>query len=359
LSLRVFVLVGQPLTRQAVEEALAPISAQLHVYHDPIAAVPAMQDAAWDAVVIETVFLDGESINQLLLMMSRRNLPLVSIGDRAKAESHLFNYPAARDHVTLLGTVTRGDCQPLMLRLASLLKRLVQSNKPADAYSDFVDPATLAPEKTGEPARISAGETEVELLVIGVSAGGPDVLAEIFRHLHPLRVPMLIAQHMPADHTASFAAHLAREFKIPVVECGDGPIPPVGSVGLLKGGRDFALKRFQDCLTLRPIEASDSNAHPNIDTLLRSAAKAGIKALPIILTGMGRDGASGSKLLEDQGMPVWVQTPASCTVAGMPLATLEEVSNCAVLAPDAIARRLNNLYGFAETKYSAKEQGRL
>ena len=74
---------------------------------------------------------------------------------------------------------------------------------------------------------------------------------------------------------------------------------------------------------------------------------------------MGRDGASGSKLLEDQGMPVWVQTPASCTVAGMPLATLEEVSKCAVLAPDAIARRLNNLYGFAETKYSVKEQGRL
>ena len=83
MSLRVFVLVGQPLTRQAVEEALAPISAQLHIYHDPIAAVPVMQDAAWDAVVIETVFLDGESINQLLLMMSRRNLPLVTIGDRA------------------------------------------------------------------------------------------------------------------------------------------------------------------------------------------------------------------------------------------------------------------------------------
>jgi chemotaxis response regulator CheB len=277
----------------------------------------------------------------------------------AKAESHLCSYPTARDHVTLPGTVTRGDCQPLMLRLASLLKRLLQSNKPADAYSDCVDPATLAPEKTGEPARISAGETEVELLVIGVSTGGPDVLAEIFRHLQLLRVPMLIALHMPADHTASFAAHLAREFKIPVVECGDGPIPPVGSVGLLKGGRDFVVKRFQDCLTLRSIEASGSNAHPNIDTLLRSAAKAGIKALPIILTGMGRDGASGSKLLEDQGMPVWVQTPASCTVAGMPLATLEEVSHCAVLAPDAIARRLNNLYGFAETKYSVREQSRL
>src|SRR5262249_39057225 len=102
-----------------------------------------MQDAAWDAVVIETVFLDGESINQLLLMMSRRNLPLVSVGDRAKAESHLCNYPAARDHVTLLGTATRGDCQPLMLRLASLLKRLVQSNKPADTYSIAVTPQHL------------------------------------------------------------------------------------------------------------------------------------------------------------------------------------------------------------------------
>src|SRR5262245_12576396 len=106
-----------------------------------------------NSMMCRRLFLDGESINQLLLMMSRRNLPLVSIGDRAKAESHLCNYPAARDHVTLLGTVTRGDCQPIMLRLASLLKRLVQSNKPADAYSDCVDPATLAPEKTGEPGR--------------------------------------------------------------------------------------------------------------------------------------------------------------------------------------------------------------
>ena len=257
MSLRVFILVGQPLIRQAVEEALAPMSAQLHIYRDPIAAIPAMQDAAWDAVVIETVLLDGERIDQLLLMMSRRNLPLVSIGDRAKAESHLCNYPAARDHVTLLGTATRSDCQPLMLRLASLVKRLVQANQSVDAYSDFVGPAKLAPGRVGEPVRISASEPEVELLVIGVSTGGPDVLAEIFRHLHRLRVPMLIAQHMPAEATASFAAHLAREFNIPVVECGDGPIPPVGSVGLLKGGRDFELKRVHDCLILRPIEAAN------------------------------------------------------------------------------------------------------
>jgi chemotaxis response regulator CheB len=345
MSLRVLALVGRPLTRQAVEEALAPISAQLRFYHDSMAVAPAMRDAVFDAVVIETAFLENENIDQLLLMMSRRNLPLISIGDRSKAESCLCNYPVTRDHVTLLGNVTLDDCQPLMLRLAPLLKRLVRSTRPADANSNFVGTATVARERTIEPRPTSADATDVELLVIGVSTGGPDVLAEIFRDLRPVRVPMLIAQHMPADHTASFAAHLSREFKIPVVECGDGPIPPVGSVGLLKGGRDFVLKRFQGRLTLQPFRASGFNAQPNIDTLLKSAAEGGIRALPIILTGMGRDGASGSKLLEDQGMPVWVQTPSSCTVAGMPLATLEEVSKCAVFTPDAIAHRLNALYG--------------
>lgn len=161
----------------------------------------------------------------------------------------------------------------------------------------------------------------VQIVVIGVSTGGPDALARVLPSLPAqFPVPLLIAQHMPAIFTAMLAARLAAKSAVPVRECSSGePLQP-GCAILAPGDFHMILHQSDGISRLVTHQGPRENfCRPSVDVLFRSvAAVYGGRTLAVILTGMGQDGLKGCEMLRMRGARIYVQDEASSVVWGMP-----------------------------------------
>jgi two-component system chemotaxis response regulator CheB len=188
-----------------------------------------------------------------------------------------------------------------------------------------------------------------ELVVIGVSTGGPPLLVKMLKDLHKPTIPTLIAQHMPAGETSGFALRLSEECAHPVIEVGQGPLPQVGVIGLVQSGKDFQITvPAPGKLRLKEAQVPGNPFHPSIDHLLETAAACGIPTHTVILTGMGQDGAAGALALSKQGFPVIAQRPETCAVAGMPNAAIQNGAARFVQSPEQIVESINRWYSAAK-----------
>jgi two-component system chemotaxis response regulator CheB len=161
----------------------------------------------------------------------------------------------------------------------------------------------------------------VQGVVIAVSTGGPTALAEVLPTCgRGAPVPILIVQHMPAFFTTQLAERLTKLCGFPVREATDGmPIAP-GDVVLAPGGRHLELAGDATAQRVRLSDAPPENScRPSADVLFRSAARIwGGGTLGVVLTGMGRDGRDGSRVIVEAGGGVIAQDEFSSVVWGMP-----------------------------------------
>lgn len=206
---------------------------------------------------------------------------------------------------------------------------------------------TPAVEPAMAPRSVARGHRP-DLIVVGVSTGGPVALAELLGTLGPLPCPLVVAQHMPASFTAGFAASLARSLGRPVVEGGDGAVLDPGTVTILRGGGDWIVRRLPSGrFSLHAADHAGTIYHPSADRLFRSAAEAAESPVAVVLTGMGEDGSAGGAAFAERRLSVLVQDPATCAVDGMPKAAIRAGVATEVLPVAAIARKLNALFSLA------------
>jgi two-component system chemotaxis response regulator CheB len=161
----------------------------------------------------------------------------------------------------------------------------------------------------------------VGLVVIGVSTGGPNALAEVIGALPgPLAVPVVIVQHMPPVFTRLLSERLDVTCKVPVVEAQDGMELLAGRVHIAQGGSHLVLRRQAASVRLALDDGPpEQSCRPAVDVLFRSAAKMyGDGVLAVVLTGMGRDGLNGSEAVVAAGGTVLAQDEATSVVWGMP-----------------------------------------
>jgi two-component system chemotaxis response regulator CheB len=190
-------------------------------------------------------------------------------------------------------------------------------------------------------ARAELYDAPLDLVVLGVSTGGPPLLLELLARLTVPAIPMLIVQHMPESETAGFAARLSESSGLLVREVAGGPLPPIGGIGVVRGGSDFRVVRRAGDLHLRGATIAGNPFHPNVDEILTSAVAAGVAVGAAILTGMGQDGAAGALAMARKGLPVIAQRPDTCAVAGMPQAVIDGGAARWVQSPEGIASTLN------------------
>src|SRR5262249_55426194 len=164
------------------------------------------------------------------------------------------------------------------------------------------------------PARPAA------IMLVGPSTGGRGARATLLSRLGPPLVPVVVAQHMPADQTEAFARHLAAETGLSVGECASGLLPAT-QVSVLHGGSDYRIRRaFGAGFWLSSVMVEGNAFHPCADMLFTSAAEARVRSAAVVLSGMGEDGARGAAAIAAQGGGVLVQKFDSCVVPGMPSA---------------------------------------
>lgn len=161
------------------------------------------------------------------------------------------------------------------------------------------------------------------VLVIGASTGGPQTLKEVVTALPAdFGLPVVIVQHMPPGFTRSLAQRFDSLGPLPCAEAEPGmPLLP-GRILLAPGGHHLTFdSHWRSVLSDAPPE---HGVRPAVNVTLESvAALPRSNPLAVILTGMGRDGARGARLVRRAGGTVLAQDEATSIVYGMPRAVVE------------------------------------
>ncbi len=201
--------------------------------------------------------------------------------------------------------------------------------------------AVSSPRRTPRsPARpLPAG---LRLIVIASSTGGPATLVRVLPRLGLDSTALVVVQHMPAGFTAALAAQLAESARYSVREAVSGDRLEAGVALVAPGGVHLLVERSG------AIALSDSapvhGVRPAADVTLKSVASAfGPRAIGVVLTGMGRDGALGLAAIKAAGGRTLAQDRASSTVYGMPRAAVELGVVDQVVPLDRIAFALSEL----------------
>jgi len=183
----------------------------------------------------------------------------------------------------------------------------------------------------------------VQLVVVGVSTGGPDALARILPMLPAdLGVPVVMVQHMPPIFTTMFAKRLNGISAIPVSEVTEQTELAAGRIYLAAGGRHLRVTATPAGRMLVPDDGPPENScRPAVDVLFRSAAATvGANLLAVVLTGMGQDGLIGAEHVTRAGGSVLAQDEQSSVVWGMPGFVARAGLARAVLPLDAIPQAI-------------------
>ncbi len=158
------------------------------------------------------------------------------------------------------------------------------------------------------------------LVAIGASAGGPAALAKLLHALPTnFSAAVVLVQHVDAAFAAGMATWLATQSTLPVRLAQDGERPQPGIV-LLAGTADHLVLDAQRTLRYCA-EPRDALYRPSIDVFFDSVARQWHgRAVGVLLTGMGRDGAAGLKCMRERGFRTVAQDEATSAVYGMPKA---------------------------------------
>ena len=207
-------------------------------------------------------------------------------------------------------------------------------------------PRVFAPIQASKPKVLQMSTwppTGPRVLIIGVSTGGPAALSRLIPALPATtRFSTVIVQHMPASFTAQLADRLNGLSAVSVREARDGDVPAAGTVFVAPGDRHLEVS---DGGVLRLTDGAPVNGcRPAADVTMASAARVfGRRAIGLVMTGMGRDGAAGLSAIKQAEGITLAQDKDSCVIFGMPKAAIDAGVVDEVLALDAIAARLTSL----------------
>ena len=264
--------------------------------------------------------------------MARRPIPIIIISIAAEAGEQVL---AALD----AGAIDFVQ-KPTALateRLMEMSDELIEKVKAA-ARSKAFSVASNTDESAAAPAPTT--HDDVDLVVVGVSTGGPQGLKRVVPLLPAdFRVPVAIVMHMPIGYTAMYAQKLDELSALHVVEAQEGDDVKPGLVLLAPAGRHLSFRRegarVVTHLDVRPL---DTPHRPAVDVLFQSAADVfGSRVLGVVMTGMGSDGREGAAWIKARGGCILTEAERTCIVYGMPRAVVEAGLSDAAVPLDRLA----------------------
>ncbi len=160
-----------------------------------------------------------------------------------------------------------------------------------------------------------------QFVAIGVSTGGPFSLQKLIPKLPAsFPIPIAIVQHMPPHFTRSMAERLNQLSALTVREAEEAMELTPGLVLIAPGGKHLHFrKRGAKVVAHISGQPADTLFKPSVDVMFRSAHDVfGGDILAVVMTGMGKDGLEGARLIKQSGGRVIAQDEQSCVVYGMP-----------------------------------------
>ena len=260
--------------------------------------------------------LDGLSTLRYIMNDHPRPVIIVSASSEKGAETTLSALSAgAFDYVPK-------SLNPMSLDIMHIQPDLIEKIRAA-AQSRAISLHCRKPPNRVESGVRRRSSVSPQIVVIGVSTGGPKALEQILpRFSRDFPVPILIVQHMPVGFTAPFAERLNNLCSIEVRQPGQGEVVQPGTVYIAPAGLHMRISRRASDSKLElwlDSQPGDSQHIPSIDILMNSVAQVfHNRVVGVIMTGMGSDGAQGISAIFRSGGLTIGQDEASCAVFGMP-----------------------------------------
>ena len=301
-----------------------------------------LQDARPDVVTLDLEMPRLDGITTLKRIVDKFQLPVILVSAHtSKGAAATFEGLAAGavDFVTKPDRVFSTPVASLAEDLVTKIRVAAQSRvTPRPKLSELGRPPVAVPRAPGGTAR--------EVVGIAVSTGGPNTLSHLFSRIRADFEPaILVVQHMPEGFTAQFAERLQKLAAIGVREAADGDVLRSRTALIAPGGRHMTLTKENRKLVVRLTRDDPVRGHrPSADVLFQSMAEvAGKRAVAVVLTGMGEDGADGTAAVQRAGGHTLAQDEASSIVFGMPKAAIQRGAVDRILPLSSMASYLNSL----------------
>ena len=277
---------------------------------DPFEARDKIIEYKPDVMTLDVELPRMNGIEFLQKLMPQYPLPVVVISSLSEKVFDAMNAGAV-DFVAKPANATKEQLQTFMKNELAVKIKVASIAK----VGNWKKPVIQA---SGEHLN---GERKDLIVAIGASTGGTEAISTVLKEFDYDIPGVVIVQHMPAKFTEMYADRLNEKCRVQVKEAKNGdPVLP-GQVLIAPGGdAHMSVVKKGDGYYVVIKEAEKVNGHrPSVDVLFESVAKvAGKKAVGIILTGMGGDGAKGLKAMRDAGAKTIGQDESTCIVYGMP-----------------------------------------
>ena len=322
MKIKVLIVDDSALIRGVMKEIInsQPDMEVVGVAPDPLVARDLIKQTNPDVLTLDVEMPKMDGLEFLEKLMRLRPMPVVMVSSLTEQGSEITLRALELGAIDFV-TKPKISIQSGMIEYAELIAEKIRI-----AAKARIRPRTLTHDAQGlaaggtlAPLRNPLTSSE-KLIIIGASTGGTEAIKTFLMQLPSDCPGILITQHMPEGFTRSFANRLDKLCKISVQEAEGGERVLPGHAYIAPGHSHLTLVRSGANYMTKLDQGPPVNRHrPSVDVLFRSAAlNAGKNAVGVILTGMGRDGASGMLEMKKAGAYNLAQDEASCVVFGMP-----------------------------------------
>lgn len=322
--LRVLVVDDSAYVRKVIKQMLlrSPFIEVVGAARDGKEALEMVEQLAPDVVTCDLIMPVLDGVGFVREQMSRRALPIVivSIANDGSELALTALDAGAVDFVqkpTALATE----------KIFEVSDELIEKVKGAARVQMAQLQTNIAREPAASLTSSAARTGRIDLVVLGISTGGPQALKYLIPQLPAdFPVPLVMVMHMPVGYTELYAQRLDEIAQLKVSEAREGDIVKPGVVMLAPAGRHLTLLRQDSGEVVTHLDARpfDAPHRPSVDVLFQSAAELyGSRTLGVVMTGMGADGKQGAAWIKSQGGLVFTEAKESCVVYGMPLSVVE------------------------------------
>ena len=323
--IRVVVVDDSSYVRKVIKQMLSrsPFIEVVGVARDGVEALELVGTLNPDVVVCDLIMPRMDGISFLREQMARKPVPvvIVSITNEGGELALAALDAGAIDFVQ----------KPTALATEKILEvsdELIEKVKAAATVSMKPHP-TPANRAASDPdsSRIGPGAGLVDIVVLGISTGGPQALKYMIPQFPAdFSVPIAVVLHMPVGYTELYARKLDEISQLKVKEAQEGDRLEPGVLLLAAAGRHLSLQRAGNggVITHLDTRPFDTQHRPSVDVLFQSTAELyRNRTLGVVMSGMGADGKQGAAWIKSQGGMVFTEAEETCVVYGMPRAVVE------------------------------------
>ena len=338
--LRVLVVDDSAYMRKTIKQILSrsPFIEVVGIAGDGEEALEKVKELHPDVVTLDLMMPGVDGLGFLTKQMASHPLPVIVVSTASDQHDLVLKAleAGAVDFVhkpSKLATETIFEMSDELIEKVKMaatirLKRFEPAPlvKPPVATSEPVR-GTGSDERMRMQAQQGAAIKKVDVVVIGISTGGPQGLKYLIPQLaENFPVPIAVVLHIPVGYTEMYAAKLDKLSRLKVMEAKEGDPLRAGVVLIAPAGRHLTFRRNADGSVAAHLDARpfDTLHKPSVDVLFESAAEIfRDRTLGIVMTGMGSDGKQGASSIKAQGGRIYTEAEETCVVYGMPAAVVE------------------------------------